>query len=180
MMSGEPISYDAHLSLEWHIVSTPPNEALINASQEKTLESLRQSILMDELSGSGVDDIAMESVDISRTEKKLDLLISLVSALIEKQKTTNSIVPVKLTCEYIEWECVDVPDRGMLRLEVFLKSASMIPMQLYCEPVVSQGKRLRARLLYMHDDVSELLERYIFLTHRRKIAAEKKRIKYPV
>lgn len=180
MMSGAPISYDAHLSLEWYVVSTPPDEDQINASQEKTLACLKQSILMDELSCSSVDDTTIDSADISRTEKKLDLLISLVSALIEKQRSTASIVPVKLTSEYIEWEGVDVPDRGMLHLEIFLKSASMIPMQLYCEPLVSQGKRLRARLLYMHDDVSELLERYIFLTHRRKIAAAKKRIKYPV
>jgi len=175
-MLSEPISYEARLPLEWQYLQNPPDAKQIALSQENNLECLKQAILLDELANVSIDDNAIESSDVSRTEKKLDLLLSLVSVLIEKQKTSDLITPIKLTSDTIEWECGEVTASGLLALQVFIHSGSLTPMQLYCEPVKILGNTCTAKLLYMNDNVQELLEKYIFLTHRRKVAAEKKRL----
>lgn len=175
-MPNHPISYEAHLSLEWRYLPTPPDADQITLSRENNLECLKQAILLDELANTGNDDSAIESADISRTEKKLDLLMGLVGALIEKQKQSDSITPVKLTSDMIEWQCCELQESSLLALQLFIHAGSLTPMQLYCEPFNIFENTCQAKFLYMNDSVHELLEKYIFLTHRRKVAAEKKRL----
>jgi len=175
-MPNHPISYEAHLALEWQYLHSPPDAEQIAIALENNLECLKQAILMDELANICHDDHLIESTEVTKTEKKLDLLLNLVSAMIEKQKKSDSIVSIKLTSDTVEWTCSGLKETGLLVLQLFIHASSLAPMQLYCVPVKIQGNTCQAKFLYMNDSVHELLEKYIFLTHRRKVAAEKKRL----
>jgi hypothetical protein len=177
-MLSRPISYEARLPLEWQYLQDPPDAEQIESSQKNNLECLKQAILLDELANINTDDNTVESSDASRTEKKLDLLLSLVSALIEKQKTSDSITLFRLTSNTIEWEYSGLKESALLAVEVFIHAGSLTPMQLFCESIRNHESTCQTKLLYMHDSVQELLEKYIFLTHRRKVAAEKKRLQF--
>lgn len=172
-MTHEAICLEGRLALDLHTLDSPPAAEIIAQSQNHNLDCLKQAILLDELSHTGSDDHLIESTDISRTEKKLDLLLSLVKSLIEKQHTSASMTQVKLTTGYIEWECEQPDSDNTLLMHLFLQSGSLLPLQLYVEKVDYHNGLCRARVLHLCEGVREQLEKYIFLRHRRRIAAQK-------
>lgn len=172
-MAAEAMCLEGRLALEMHPLDTPPDPETITLSQQHNLDCLKQAILLDELSHLGIDDHLAESSDLSRTEKKLDLLLSLVKSLIEKQHTPSLLTQVRLTTDFIEWRCDKSGADSTRLICLFLPSGSLLPMQLYIESASYHEGRCRARVLHMCEAVHEQLEKYIFLRHRRKIAAKK-------
>lgn len=172
-MAAQAICLEGRLALDLYPLDTVPDAEIIAQSQIHNHDCLKQAMLIDELSHPGCDDHSSEVGDHGRLEKKLDLLFSLVKSLIEKQNTSVMITQVKLTTDVVEWQC-DEPDcEESMLMQLFLQPGSLLPMHLYLKKVSHHGGFCHARVLHMSEAVREQLEKYIFLRHRRKIAAQK-------
>lgn len=171
------IRYKASLAIEWNPVESLPDKSKIHQISENNHECLRQALLLDELSSAHLDEHAFDSKDATRLDKKLDLLQGLLGSLIAKQKQTMSTAQVTVASSEIEWERHDttaIRHADLILVQLYIHPLSVDPLQLYCRVNDVRAKTITASLVCLEVNEQELLEKYIFLNHRRTIAAERK------
>jgi hypothetical protein len=175
-MDESKIKFAALLPLHWQQTDNPPDRDMQRHVRENNLECLKQALLLDEFSPASHDDLASEPRDSTRMEKKLDLLLSLLGSLIQKQQATQRY-QVMLTIDSLQWQASDLTDlhtRQLITLQLYLHPFSVAALTLYAEVCEIQPDACRVNLRYLDSSVQELLQKYIFLNHRRQVAAIRK------
>jgi len=171
------IRYKANLAIECTPVESLPDKGELHQISENNHECLKQALLLDELSCAHLDEHAFDSKDASRLDKKLDLLLGLLGSLIAKQKQATSTAQVTVGSNDIEWQRHDttaIRHSDLIMVQLYIHPLSVDPLQLYCRVSEANTETITASIVSLEATEQELLEKYIFLNHRRTIAAERK------
>lgn len=157
--------------LAWEVIS--PQRGVDEAvSHAHANQRLLADILLLEDSGREDGNEPINESDAERLERKVDLLIDLVGRLNARLFETPAPADFRLTPDQLIWWSADVPPTGAtVRVSLHLNPAH--PGALVLSGVAMESEPASATLA-LHDPgqiARETLERFIFVHHRRHIAA---------
>ncbi len=175
-MDESNINYQARLPLQWQLIDTPPDNDTLSHTRENNLEILKQALLLDEFSLTGMDEHVGDHRDTARIEKKLDLLLSLLGSMVQNQQDIQQY-RVQLTSDSVQWEAAaaqELQQGQLVSLQLYLHPYSVSALSLYGEVSDVEQGLCRLNLCHVDSAVQELMQKFIFLNHRRQVAASRK------
>ena len=183
---GEGVIYKDIVPLRWRDIAREELAFSYLSLQDANEEVLRFITTLDEFHVDNQDELGSSSgSDLSRIEFKLNLLLDMVTQLIERETAMPEAVPITLGSAGVEWVSMTAPREGtLLKLSLYLHHkyprpfvviGKVLSVSSLEESVDSAGKFL-VRLAYetMSAPVQSGLEKLIFRQHRRSIAQSRR------
>ncbi|VAW89291.1 hypothetical protein MNBD_GAMMA17-1240 [hydrothermal vent metagenome] len=175
---GEGVIYKDIVPLRWRNIERAELEFSYLTMQDANEEVLRFISTLDEFHVDNQDELGSSSgSDLSRIEFKLNLLLDMVTQLVERETAMPEAVPVTLGSAGIEWFSAAPPRKGVLvELSLFLHHKYPRPLVVIGEVLdvvpVEGGGQFSIQLAYetMSAVVQSGLEKLIFRQHRRSVA----------
>ena len=176
-MDDRGITYKAHLALTWQPVTidlSKPDSQI----DEHNHVCLQQALLLDELTNTASEELKSEHSDTIRLEKKLDLVFSLLRTLITHQQQQLPHTDCQISYRHLEWkdakaQSVNVGDG--LEVSINIHPLTIQPMRLYGKVTEAGASSIMIDFGLHAYPWQDLLEKYLFLQHRRQIAAQRHR-----
>jgi len=166
---GDALAYKANVPLTW---SESGDASLTSFSIEN--EQCLQLIL--NLSEHHSSEHSEELTAISALERKVDLTLQMVSELLRATIEIPSSKAVRLGAHEISWnELSALPALNtQLDISIYLHDLYPKPLRLRGHVKSVVGQECIVELEPQADEFQQLLEKFIFLHHRRAIANSKK------
>jgi len=161
------------LPLQINVLDSMPSDSKLAHMNEHNEKVLNQILALDGLSSESSDDDPELSADLARIEGKLNLLLDMVSIIIEKESSLPDKKNVTLYASHIDWIQSSPLEytQDWVELFVWLRSDYPKPFHLYGQiEKIPGGELLRLRYCGLNDGVVTHLEKIIFRHHRRVIA----------
>jgi len=166
---GDALAYKAHVPLEWLAVedSSPP---ILGSANEQCLQSILN------LSEYHILEHSEETTAIAMMERKLDITLQMVSELLRATLKMPSIKSVRMGAHEVSWqETSALPELNTLvDLAIYLHDLYPKPLMLRGQVKSVKSQQCVVALEAQSEEVQQLLEKLIFLHHRRSIATSKK------
>ncbi len=176
---GEGVIYKDIVPLRWRNIDRAELEFSYLTMQDANEEVLRFISTLDEFHVDNQDELGSSSgSDLSRIEFKLNLLLDMVTQLVERETAMPEAVPITLGSAGVEWRSATPPRKGVLvELSLFLHHKYPRPLVVIGEvldvvPVEGGAGQFSIQLAYetMSAVVQSGLEKLIFRQHRRSVA----------
>jgi hypothetical protein len=164
------------LPVGWQRLGAAPHPGELHRLNASALHVLQAALAWDELPAPDTEEEAgVRTQELLRLETKLNLVLELLSELVQQQGLMPNPVPVRLSAEGIGFETHDRLAPGEhLRLGIYLVAGT--PKALTLPAVVKAVERrgdaywVQARFVDLTAAVRDLLERLLFRFHRRRVA----------
>lgn len=159
--------------------------AILNPEEAKTaprslganLELLRSLNLLSISSGYDGGDLSRpdSTSELARLEAKIDVLFSMVASLLETRSTIPAKVPVQFNAEYVRAEMRQAPATDATLLALY-PCVERVPQALYLPASLTSATHsgghysVELKIEPLDAALTEEIERYIFLRHRRELA----------
>jgi hypothetical protein len=145
--------------------------------EEEAVAVMHTLLAVEEPAAHRKDEEAESSVEFQRLERKLDLVIELLSARFMAD-TRLPELNLQLSAEAARWEWTDsaappVPGTAGI-FSVYLHRVLPRALHLPAELAIDQPGWCRARFLGLSQGLEDLLVRHVFLQHRRQLAGAKR------
>ncbi len=164
----DAIRIESHLPLSWQALADPLSEGDLLLLNDNNLVLLNAIAFMEAEVHTEVDDHSGVSQELARIDAKIELLMALVSRLVDQRKLLPSRHLISLSSSSLQWSgqgiAAQPAERGLF--SVFLHPAVAVPVTLPVE-IVANGQ---ARIRGLSSPVQNSLEKYLFRQHRRSIA----------
>ncbi len=160
---GKALTYSATAPLEWaHIDNTTE----VDEENEQCLRTILS------LSERHSVDVAEE---IAAIERKVDITLEMVAMLLRNSIDMPATKPFQLGAHEISWQHASVLPEIGTQLVIIIYLHDLYPKPLRLTGVVTSlvGQECFVDLDAQSPDVQQLLEKFIFLHHRRAIAQSK-------
>ncbi len=196
---ADGLIHDAEIPLSWQVISNLPGADACLKFHESNRQVLK--LLLKEGAAQDSDVIPdLIAREMNRLESKLDLLITLVGALLSKETETPASRKVMLGSDGLQILLDSSSDKDALLAELpVIPSADYVPgssssdclvkVSMFLDAHFPQPLILFARVEIVHQtgvgslivatflkkdpEVQDLLEKFIFQQHRRVIAASR-------
>ncbi|MHB8255657.1 MAG: PilZ domain-containing protein [Acidiferrobacterales bacterium] len=171
---GAGIAYEGMLPLSWRDAN-PLDGLQRRAEQAANEELLRILSVLEERPQELADDHPAVAQELRRLDSKLDLVLDLVGRVLAHHEPPPPPLTVRLRARDLEWHDVRAPAAGG-RVDVALYLCLRVPRPLTLSGRVRsvQPSPEGFRAVMDIDDpgevVAELLEKIIFVHHRRTVA----------
>lgn len=166
---GDALAYSATVPLAWK----ESDSSFIDDFTEQNEQCL-QTIL--NLSEYHIPEHTEELTAISVIERKVDITLQMVSELLRATVDMPSVKSIRLGAHEISWhEPAGSPNSNtQLDLDIYLHD--LYPKPFSCRGQVKsvESQQCVVVLEPQREDVQQLLEKFIFLHHRRAIAQARK------
>lgn len=169
----EPVlGFEGRLPLQLQSLAQHPTPAELDAWREHSLRALHAMALLEERSTpleNGPD------VEMERVHQKLDLLLTLVSQLLQPGIGDGRVQALRLTAEGVVLEAPDpaAPAESLLLVTLGLHPRAPLPLRWPARSMGVSNGQLRLRFLPMSEGLQTALERYVFTHHRRSVAGSR-------
>jgi len=173
---SDSLAYRAYLPLEWR----SQNGQISDGEHLRTNEKNEHVLRWVNLLGEQVREVVEEEGDIDsrliRLETKVNLILDLISTLVQREIQHPEMVNILLAAKGMEWISQATPPELGRRIWVSLSIDQRIPEALKLSAKVVDlaqedgAFRVRVRFDSMGEMVLDLLEKMIFRYHRRQIA----------
>jgi len=176
---GDGVIYKDIVPLRWRNIDRAELAFSYLTMQDANEEVLRFITTLDEFHVDNQDELGSSSgSDLSRIEFKLNLLLDMVTQLVERETSMPEAVPITLGSTGIEWLSAAPPRKGVLvELSLFLHHKYPRPLVVIGEvsdvvSVEGSARQFSIHLTYetMSAVVQSGLEKLIFRQHRRSVA----------
>ncbi|MCK4742501.1 MAG: hypothetical protein KAT25_01640 [Sulfuriflexus sp.] len=166
---GDALAYSANVPLAWKESESSPIDIFFELN-----EQCLQTVL--NLSEYHVPENSEEPTAISVIERKVDITLQMVSELLRTTVDMPSIKAIRLGAHEISWhEPASLPVlNAELDLEIYLHDLYPKPFRVRGQVKTINDQQCVVGLASQSDDIQQLLEKFIFLHHRRAIALAKK------
>ncbi len=177
MSEESPLSntliYASQLPVSW----SRRQQGELLATADNNIKLLHCVNLLGEQSHTMQDDEMELDSALMRVEAKLDMVLGLLSTMLQKELNTPAASGIRLTAEGLEWVCMEVPpalDDNIL-ISLYLDPRLPVALQLAARVVSVDGGTgndcvVVCRFTEMEEGVQHLLEKMIFRHHRRQVA----------
>ncbi|MCW8943508.1 MAG: PilZ domain-containing protein [Sedimenticola sp.] len=174
-VSPRGISFQGRMKISWAVNSD--NDPVNTVDQNQRNGRLLQALLVSLDSHHDTED---ESGELARVEAKLDLLLDMVSRLLQHTASTAIESEVEIWLEGLSWSLAGQTELAVnqqLTLFLYLDSHLTQPLELIVSVtevrLQEHGSEVEARFVGQSEQVSDLIAKYIFRQHRRIVAQEK-------
>lgn len=159
---GKALTYTANVPLAWSVTDRQDAGALSLLNEQR----LRTILNLSEYHGQDVSE------EFALLERKVDITLEMVATLLRTSVDMPETKFVQLGAHELQWqETGQLPVQGTrLDVAVYLHDCYPKPLILpgTLDSVIAQT--CKVSLVPQSDDVQQLLEKFIFLHHRRAIA----------
>lgn len=162
------------LGLSWEPRENEENEK--DDVAEYNTKLLQMLPLFEERSSERGEEDVERTQELTRVERKLDLLLELVSEWIRTNRDQPPQVAVTLGAEAVSWlqEAESpLPEQQVwisLQIDQRLPAPLRLPARVVSVEAERNCHRVMVRFENISDTTAELLEKFIFRQHRREIA----------
>jgi hypothetical protein len=178
--SSGNLAFADNISIAWKPIDRELDEshlALVNESNEAFLRAVSA---VGEFSQDALETETSVPKEILRLDRKVNLLIDLVSQLIYQQLDIPMVSPVSISSHEIEWRDGDVPAPGLtVFMQVYIQRGTAKPLCLYGEVISTEEEYTSgvARVAYLglSGSAQSWLDKLIFRHHRREVAFQRSR-----
>lgn len=178
---NDPLSgglcYQESLAVHWEEASEGELPQWLIAADDLNERMLATLVTLQEGQAESQENDQERSPELVRIEAKLELLLEMVSQLMEVPGERGKCYPVHLGAEGVAWEgdLSPLPRVGQwLWLEVKLDGRLPKPLRFYGRvfsvEVSGPGHRVTLAFETLSQRVGDLLEKVIFRQHRRQVA----------
>lgn len=172
---GTGLLYEDRLPLHWQPTEAAVAEGGSSHVDEANAEFLRIMVALEEHPPEPTEERPEIAHEMRRLESKVDLLLSMVSRLLVRQRPLPDPVPLRLSGAGIEWLSSQAPVKGeYLLLDLYLCRDFPLPLlltgkvaQVTEEPA---GRRTTVIFEGLGGTVRDWLDKIVFRQHRRRIA----------
>ena len=169
--------YTGSLPLRWSKRAAVTGEAELQLAMARAEQILQALLLLQDQGREVVDDEGERAADIIRLEAKVDLLLDLVSQLLQTD-TAAGTCSLRLGATAVAWQSGDAAvEAGMpVWIELFLDRRLPAPLRLpgvILAAATANPGWITAQFECCIAPVVDLLEKVIFRQHRRQVAQMK-------
>lgn len=174
LFEGQP-HYAERLRADVEVLTQRPTADQQTRFEEEAESLLAGLLALDEHSTTKSEDEKDFSPDLARLERKLDLVLELLSAQLMDAKAPREAM-VQLSARGARWALhSDVPVPGSLVVSsIYVHRLMPRPLRLPAEVIHDQPGWLQLRFLPLGEGCEELLLRHVFQQHRRALAGHRR------
>lgn len=170
------VSYQGIMMVAWCDARNTESVDLTNLN-ERNARLLKALLLSQETHR----DMSEETSDLMRVEAKLDLLLNMVSQLLQQQQSQATVeADVVLWIEGVSWSVLAHPLPSIdqkLWLSLYIDAHLTQPLKLLVQVTAvhqCDGQtEVEAQFIGLDEQVMDLLGKFVFRQHRRLIAQQK-------
>ncbi len=172
---GTGLLYEDRLPLHWQLTEAAVVEGGASHVDEANAEFLRIMAALEEHPPEPTEERPEIAHEMRRLESKVDLLLSMVSRLLARQRPLPDAVPLRLSATGIEWLSSPAPAKGKyVLLDLYLSRDFPLPLLLTgrVAQVTEEGVSKRVTVIFegLGGTVRDWLDKIVFRQHRRRIA----------
>ncbi len=169
----EAICYRRELPIAVHRLPVMPDAERIDALNRRN-EALLLMLETLESAPSEPEEGHEVPPELSRIERKLDLVLDLIFELLAARLQRPEAVPVCFNEFALQWpERKALPEGGWVEVDLYLHP--LLPRALKVAGQVTDGSRCQIVFEGVSESVRNLLSRFIFRQHRREVARARER-----
>ena len=175
---GDALAYEDCLPLSWRLSGTEPSPAYFSGLNDKNEEIIKSILILEKHHYESADeDTDRNAIDLARIDFKVNLLLDLMVQVYSKELDIPPETDVSLRSSQLQWCSDQVHQQGeYLFVDLYLSRRYPRPLTLYgrvygVEVQEQNGYRINLDLDQVSPSVQDLLERFIFLKHRRMVAS---------
>jgi len=178
---GDALAYEAFLSVSWEQAGMVPDSVYFSRLNERN-EEILQNILILEKHHSDLSDDESDryALELAHIDFKINLVLDLMVQVFSKQLSLPPELFVSMSSSHLQWQCEQEFPRGNnLFLDIYLSSRFPRPLTLFgkvsnIESNEEGGFSILLDFEQISRPVQDLLERFIFMKHRRMIASSRR------
>jgi hypothetical protein len=164
------------LPVQWRPLPKPPDRFELLALDESNLLLLQACVAVEEHPlVEGGEDLGPLAGEIARLEFKLNLVMQLLSKLVETELKASA-TEITFNSVGATWSCIGTPPElhahGLLRVQ--LRASLPQALELPSQVIAIEAANVRVRFPALSDSVAELIQKLAFLRHRRHVADVRK------
>ncbi|MET0048725.1 MAG: PilZ domain-containing protein [Sedimenticola sp.] len=173
---GDGLVYEAQLPLLCEAAPEQEMTLRLQGASDRNQRLLQCLIALDERGKESLDEDDERSAELMRLEAKVDMLLELVSGLVQQNESMGESVNLKLGAEGVGWEASESPFSVGQQVWIYLHLDRRLPQALKLPAIISEisqqedGRWLYASFLDQGERFSDLLQKVIFRHHRRQVA----------
>lgn len=152
------------------------DEAAHARGEEEAIAVLHTLLAIEEPTVQRKDEEGENSTEFLRLERKLDLVIELLSARVMADARLPEL-NLQFSAEGARWEASSKPSPSpgtMGMFSIYLHRVLPRALHLPAEVLSDESGWCRVRFVGLGQAVEDLLVRYVFLQHRRKLAGARR------
>ncbi|MES9962674.1 MAG: PilZ domain-containing protein [Candidatus Sedimenticola sp. 20ELBAFRAG] len=176
---GDGLVYESKLPLSCEIADESTLEQGVQGAASRNERLLQCLIALDERRKETSDEDDEHSAELLRLEAKVDMLLELVSGLVQQQDQVALPVLLRLGSEGMNWVVKDTELRAGQYVWVTLDVDARLPQALKLPSLVrdisdhKDGRLVSVGFIDQGERFSDLLQKFIFRHHRRQVAKMK-------
>lgn len=160
----------------YRVCAAAPEGEELTHLEEDAVAVLHTMLALEEQGAPRKDEEGEYNAEFQRLERKLDLVIEMLSAHL----LADTALPerqVQVSAEGIRWACADArpPDGTPVIVTVYLHRLMPRPLHLPAVVRADESGWVYLRFTALGDICEDLLVRYVFLQHRRKLAGSRRK-----
>jgi hypothetical protein len=178
---GEALAYQDYLPVSWQLPEAELDPARFLALNEHNEEILLNILRLEKHYSDLVDDDTDRfATELAHVDFKLNLLLDLMVQVFSQQLNIPPECGVSLTSSRLQWNSTQAPQLGdELIVEMYLSRRFPRPLKVYgrissVEMLEKGGFKIILDFGQLSLPVQNLLERFIFLKHRRMVASTRR------
>jgi len=163
-------AFEDRLPIVWEVLAhdAPPDPLSVHESNEQLLREIES--LEEHPHDLDENDPAILH-ELRRLDFKLNLVLNLLSDVIARNLRLPPPMPVRLYAEGIAWKADSPPPAGaLIQIELYASRRIARPLVLRARVVASNAALSVARFETLPDPIAQLLDKIIFIHHRRAVA----------
>jgi Atypical PilZ domain, cyclic di-GMP receptor len=177
---GSGLVLEEYLPVACVVQNSPLDPQRIVSLQNANERVLNTVIAVEDSHADVSEEYAGMANELQRMEFKINLVLDLVSQVLTHHLPLPPRAAVRLGADRIEWGTKTALSVGQaLIIEVYLNSRFprpvMLPARVESVEARPQGAWVVARFEQLGDTVTDVLEKMIFRSHRRRVASRRQR-----
>jgi len=169
------LSFSDNCSIDWRVVDHALDDEHLSRVNDSNEFFLRAVAALGTVTGEHNEEEAALSAEIERLDRKINLVLDLVSQLVYEQMEIPERCRVTISARDIAWRETSPPPAGdVLFVRAYIQHGTPKPLCFYGE-VTSTDRdardgMCRVRYLGLSAAVENWLDKLIFRHHRREVA----------
>ena len=171
VLHSELACYEA-LPVQWRPVAQPLSHGEASRLDESNLLLLQAGVAFEEYPVRDAhDDTGPLAAELARLDFKINLVLKMLGTLIDGGNAPAP-VPVRFNARGAAWESSDAGLKPGSRGVLGIRLLGSLPTSLALEAEITDndGGTITSRFVHVSPAVSELLQKFCFLKHRRQVA----------
>ncbi|MCW9023768.1 MAG: PilZ domain-containing protein [Gammaproteobacteria bacterium] len=166
---------EPYIGLAWKAMPANTNQQTLFKNNLLTLSLL--DMLQEQRTGHDIHPHghSLQKTELQHIDAKLNLLLGLVTQLLNHDQAMPEFQTIKFSIDGIEWYDKSKPElQQTLLLDIYLDTenhhALKLPATVENISTVDSGYMVKTRFLPLSEEVKNHLEKWIFRQHRREVA----------